>query len=158
MPELDCLDGIGVVIKRPGADSGLADLPWHQDCGLGGHPVLCPSIARGHPARPRVGRDRPAPLPRRLAPGLVAPAPHRPSSTRLPTVAIDTDPGDVTAALRARAPRRAPPTGRGQGRRAMYVTATAPDTLAFIGSGTATTTCCSPATARSTTSTRSSAR
>ncbi len=32
----DRLDGNGVVIKVPGASGGLADLPWHRDCGMGG--------------------------------------------------------------------------------------------------------------------------
>src|SRR5207244_1450116 len=50
-PELreapDRLDGNGVVIKVPGASSGLADLPWHRDCGMGGHPVKCPMLNVG---------------------------------------------------------------------------------------------------------------
>ncbi|HXQ60498.1 MAG TPA: phytanoyl-CoA dioxygenase family protein, partial [Acidimicrobiales bacterium] len=43
----DRLDGHGVVIKVPGATSGLADLPWHRDCGMGGHPVKCPLLNIG---------------------------------------------------------------------------------------------------------------
>ena len=39
---LDRLDGNGVVIKVPGSSGGLANLPWHRDCGMGGHPVKCP--------------------------------------------------------------------------------------------------------------------
>src|SRR5204863_1910277 len=50
-PELricsDRLDGNGVVIKVPGAEVGLADLPWHRDCGMGGHPVKCPMLNIG---------------------------------------------------------------------------------------------------------------
>ena len=46
-PEIDCLDGLSVVIKNPDVTAGLSDLPWHRDCGLGGHPVLCPSVAIG---------------------------------------------------------------------------------------------------------------
>jgi hypothetical protein len=41
---VDRMDGNSVVIKVPGADSGLADLPWHRDCGMGGHPVKCPLL------------------------------------------------------------------------------------------------------------------
>jgi len=43
----DRLDGNSVVIKVPGAADGLADLPWHRDCGMGGHPVKCPMLNVG---------------------------------------------------------------------------------------------------------------
>ena len=43
----DRLDGNSVVIKVPGSDGGLADLPWHRDCGMGGHPVKCPMLNMG---------------------------------------------------------------------------------------------------------------
>ena len=43
----DRLDGNGVVIKVPGATEGLVDLPWHRDCGMGGHPVKCPMLNVG---------------------------------------------------------------------------------------------------------------
>ena len=43
----DRLDGDSVVIKVPGASDGLADLPWHRDCGMGGHPVKCPMLNVG---------------------------------------------------------------------------------------------------------------
>ena len=46
-PTIDRLDGVSVVIKNPDVVEGLSDLPWHQDCGLGGHPVLCPSMNIG---------------------------------------------------------------------------------------------------------------
>ena len=50
-PELrdahDRLDGNGVVIKVPGSSGGLADLPWHRDCGMGGHSVKCPMLNVG---------------------------------------------------------------------------------------------------------------
>ena len=72
--EADCLDGQSVVIKNPDVTAGLSDLPWHRDCGLGGHPVLCPSVVDRHPARPRLGRHGPAQVRRRLAPRVVAPA------------------------------------------------------------------------------------
>jgi len=134
VPELDCLDGIGVVIKQPGADSGLADLPWHQDCGLGGHPVLCPSIAVGiqlDPATAETGQLH------------FLAASHRGSAHQLrardldhlPVVAIDTEPGDVTLHYGHVLHAAPAPTGRGLGRRALYVTATRPDTIEFVGPG-----------------------
>ena len=87
-PELrdahDRLDGNSVVIKVPGATEGLVDLPWHRDCGMGGHPVKCPMLNVGiqlDPATPAAG---PAADDRRLAPGHV-PAPssrRRPPASR----------------------------------------------------------------------------
>ncbi len=46
-PSFDRLDGHSVVIKNGHVVSGLSDLPWHRDCGMGGHPVLCPSLLIG---------------------------------------------------------------------------------------------------------------
>ncbi len=36
-------DGVAVIYKQPGVAEGLGDLPWHRDCGLGGHAVACPT-------------------------------------------------------------------------------------------------------------------
>ena len=38
-------DGVTVIYKRPAMVEGLSDLPWHRDCGMGGHAVLCPTLA-----------------------------------------------------------------------------------------------------------------
>lgn len=46
-PVSDRMDGEQIVIKVPGTDGGLADLPWHVDCGLGMHPSICPSALIG---------------------------------------------------------------------------------------------------------------
>ena len=38
-------EGVTVIYKQPGmSDGGLSDLPWHRDCGMGGHAVLCPTL------------------------------------------------------------------------------------------------------------------
>lgn len=37
---------VSLIWKRPGMTEGLGDLPWHRDCGMGGHAVLCPSTLR----------------------------------------------------------------------------------------------------------------
>jgi len=34
--------GVTCIYKLPGMTQGLADLPWHRDCGMGGHSVMCP--------------------------------------------------------------------------------------------------------------------
>jgi hypothetical protein len=133
-PELDCLDGISVVIKQPRATSGLADLPWHQDCGLGGHPVLCPSVGVG------IQLDRASAETGQLhfLAGSHLGSSHqlRPEDVaRLPVVAIDAEPGDVTVHYGHVLHAAPPPTGNGSGRRAMYVTACRPETQTFIGTG-----------------------
>jgi ectoine hydroxylase-related dioxygenase (phytanoyl-CoA dioxygenase family) len=136
VPTLDCLDGFAAVIKQPGAVDGLADLPWHQDCGLGGHPVLCPGIQIGiqlDAATAAAGQLR-------FLAGSQATSCHqlRPADeARMPVVAVDTEPGDVTIhdphALHA-APS---PTGTGRGRRALYASFVRPETLAYVGPGRA---------------------
>jgi len=134
VPELDCLDGISVVMKQPGSDGGLADLPWHQDCGLGGHPVLCPSVAVG------IQLDRASADTGRLH---FLAGSHRGSSHQLrprdvehlPVVAVDAEPGDVTLHYGHVLHAAPAPTGRANGRRAMYVTATRAATLDFVGPG-----------------------
>jgi hypothetical protein len=47
LPSPDRLDGFSVVIKNSAVTEGLSDLPWHRDCGMGGHPVLCPTLLIG---------------------------------------------------------------------------------------------------------------
>ncbi len=37
--------GVTVIFKHPGmSEGGLGDLPWHRDCGMGGHAVMCPTL------------------------------------------------------------------------------------------------------------------
>lgn len=39
----ESIDRVTVLWKRPGMAEGLGDLPWHRDCGMGGHANRCPS-------------------------------------------------------------------------------------------------------------------
>ncbi|HEY6318254.1 MAG TPA: phytanoyl-CoA dioxygenase family protein [Acidimicrobiia bacterium] len=135
-PTLDCLDGFAVVIKTPGAVEGLADLPWHQDCGLGGHPVICPGIQIGiqlDPATAETGQLH-------FLAGSQGTSCHqlRPTEAqRLPVVAVDTEPGDVTVHDPHILHAAPPPTGRGVGRRALYASFVRPETIAYLGPGRA---------------------
>jgi Phytanoyl-CoA dioxygenase (PhyH) len=131
-PEVDRIDGHSVVIKNPAVVEGLSDLPWHRDCGLGGHPALCPTVAIG------VQLDEASADNGQLVmlAGSWRYSSHqlRPEDeARWPVVAIDTEPGDVTVhfghELHAAPPPRAPDAGR----RALYVTYTRPETLEFVG-------------------------
>ncbi|HEX6131433.1 MAG TPA: phytanoyl-CoA dioxygenase family protein, partial [Actinomycetota bacterium] len=115
---VDRMDGNGVVIKVPGADSGLADLPWHRDCGMGGHSVKCPLLNVGiqlDAATEATGRLH-------FVPGSWRYSCHRSDLARAPVVAVDTEPGDVTAHFGDVMHAAPPPTGQGPGRRALYVT------------------------------------
>jgi ectoine hydroxylase-related dioxygenase (phytanoyl-CoA dioxygenase family) len=118
-PTVDRLDGVSVVIKNPDVVEGLSDLPWHQDCGLGGHPVLCPSMNIG--IQLDVASADNGQL-RFLA------GSHRHtipvdcfSQPDLPIVAIETEPGDVTVHFGHVSHEAPPPQDPEAGRRALYV-------------------------------------
>ncbi len=131
----DRLDGNGVVIKVPGAEAGLADLPWHRDCGMGGHPVKCPMLNVGiqlDPATAETGQL------------LMIAGSHRGTSRlpgprevdRLPVAALSTDPGDVTVHFGHTLHAAPPPTDRGaHGRRALYLSFVPPVTFEMVGPG-----------------------
>lgn len=54
-------NGVTVIFKNPGIQEGLSDLPWHRDCGLGGHSVMCPTLIASiflTPATPETGELR----------------------------------------------------------------------------------------------------
>jgi ectoine hydroxylase-related dioxygenase (phytanoyl-CoA dioxygenase family) len=118
-PTVDRLDGVSVVIKNPDVVEGLSDLPWHQDCGLGGHPVLCPSLNIG--VQLDVASADNGQL-RFLAGSHRHTIPvdcfGRPD---LPIVAIDTEPGDVTVHFGHVSHEAPPPRDPAAGRRALYV-------------------------------------
>ena len=44
IPNFDGDDFISVLYKNPDMVEGLSDLPWHRDCGMGGHAIMCPTI------------------------------------------------------------------------------------------------------------------
>jgi ectoine hydroxylase-related dioxygenase (phytanoyl-CoA dioxygenase family) len=131
----DRLDGNGVVIKVPGSAGGLADLPWHRDCGMGGHPVKCPMLNVG------IQLDAATPESGQLQ---MIPGSHR-GTSRLPNareaaahsvVALTTDPGDVTVhfghTLHAAPPPEDP---HASGRRALYLSFVPPLTFEMVGPG-----------------------
>lgn len=37
-------EGVTIIWKRPAISEGLSNLPWHRDCGMGGHSVMCPVL------------------------------------------------------------------------------------------------------------------
>jgi hypothetical protein len=51
-------EGVTVIWKQPHMDEGLGDLPWHRDCGQGGHAILCPTLVASvflTPSTPETG-------------------------------------------------------------------------------------------------------
>jgi hypothetical protein len=131
----DRLDGNGVVIKVPGATKGLVDLPWHRDCGMGGHPVKCPMLNIGiqlDAATAATGQLLMIAGSHRGTSGL--PGPH--DTDGLPVVAISTEPGDVTVHFGHTLHAAPPPTDPGAaGRRALYLSYVPPLTFEMIGPG-----------------------
>ena len=37
-------EGVSVIWKNADMVEGLSDIPWHPDCGMGGHAVMCPLL------------------------------------------------------------------------------------------------------------------
>jgi hypothetical protein len=130
-PGPDRCDGHSLVIKHGGVSEGLADLPWHRDCGLGGHPVMCPNLQLGiqlDAATPETGRLH-------FLAGAWRASCHRREFERpdgLPIVAVDTEPGDVTVHFGDTLHAAPPPTAPGRGRRALYVSFFSPPTFELI--------------------------
>jgi ectoine hydroxylase-related dioxygenase (phytanoyl-CoA dioxygenase family) len=138
-PELrdahDRLDGNGVVIKVPGSSGGLADLPWHRDCGMGGHSVKCPMLNVGiqlDAATAEAGQLEMIPGSHRGTSRL----PNAGDAARHPVVALTTEPGDVTVHFGHTLHAAPPPSDpRAMGRRALYLSFVPPLTFDMIGPG-----------------------
>jgi hypothetical protein len=131
----DRMESGTVLIKVPGNTSGLSNIPWHQDCGLGGHAILCPSVSVGIQL---TGSDASTGN-LRVVPGSHGQAIHYGWQQRLPdvpVVSIDTAPGDVTVHVQDLMHASPRPTGAG-GRRTMYVTHYPPQLWRHIGPGQA---------------------
>lgn len=131
----DRLDGNGVVIKVPGSEGGLADLPWHRDCGMGGHPVKCPMLNVGiqlDAATADTGQLQMIPGSHRGTSRL----PNAREAEHHPVVALTTEPGDVTVhfghTLHAAPPPQDP---HATGRRALYLSFVPPLTFEMVGPG-----------------------
>ncbi len=115
----DRLDGPMAFIKNSNVAQGLGDLQWHQDDGLGGHPIMCPLMQVG------IQLDYANAENGQL---LVLAGSHRYSKHPLvwneegdnPVVRIVTSPGDVTVHYGDIFHTTPPPTGELAGRRVLY--------------------------------------
>jgi hypothetical protein len=131
----DRMEGTSVLLKVPGPTKGLSNIPWHQDCGMGGHSVYCPSVAVGIQI---TGSDasRGNLL---IVPGSHGQTLHYDWKDRYPgapVVAVDTEPGDVTLHIADVMHASPEPTGQGW-RRTMYVTFFPPGLWDRVGPGEA---------------------
>jgi len=131
----DRMEGSAVLLKLPGSTSGLSNIPWHQDCGMGGHAIMCPAVSVGIQL---TGSDSSTGN-LQVLPGSHGQAIHYRWEQRLdqgPVVSIDTEPGDVTVHVQDLMHASPRPTGAG-GRRTMYVTYYPPPLFESIGPGQA---------------------
>lgn len=131
----DRMEGSAVLLKVPGNTRGLSNIPWHQDCGMGGHAIMCPAVSVGIQL---TGSDSSTGN-LQVVPGSHGQAIHYRWEQRLqrvPVVSIDTAPGDVTVHIQDLMHASPRPTGAG-GRRTMYVTHYPPQLFDHIGPGQA---------------------
>ncbi len=132
----DRLDGLGVVIKNPAVVEGLSDLPWHRDCGMGGHFVLCPGLNVG------VQLDEASAENGQL--WFLAGSHHHAAQSLdmsqingLPAIAVDAQPGDVTVHFGHVMHAAPPPSSPKANRKAVYVGFHVPELFDVIGPGQA---------------------
>lgn len=131
----DRMEGSAVLLKVPGKTTGLSNIPWHQDCGMGGHAIMCPAVSVGIQL---TGSDSSSGN-LQVVPGSHGQAVHYRWEQRLdrvPVVSIDTAPGDVTVHVQDLMHASPEPTGAG-GRRTMYVTHYPPRLFDYVGPGQA---------------------
>lgn len=88
-------NGVAVIYKNPEMTEGLSDIPWHRDCGMGGHAVMCPILICSvflTSANADTGNLRFLPGSWRSSCGYMNPASERtPEGSR-----FDAEPGDLT--------------------------------------------------------------
>jgi hypothetical protein len=131
----DRMEGTSVLLKVPGKTNGLSNIPWHQDCGMGGHSIYCPSVAVGVQI---TGSDA-ARGNLLLVPGSHGQTLHYDWKNRYPdapVVAVDTEPGDVTLHIADVMHASPEPTAQGW-RRTMYITFFPPSVWEHVGPGQA---------------------
>jgi len=102
-------EGMTVIYKNPEMTEGLGDLPWHRDCGMGGHATMCPVLVVSvylTEASPESGELCMLPGSHRTA--FNAHEPPRGSS--LPVAHFHAHPGDVSLHLSDTVHAAPPPT------------------------------------------------
>ena len=113
-------DGVAILIKNPEMTEGLSDLPWHRDCGMGGHASMCPVLIFSiylAPSRPDTGELRMLPGSHEASLGFFeATDPRAPRG-----VGLAADPGDVSLHYGDIMHAAPPPTGAGPFRKCVLL-------------------------------------
>lgn len=132
VPHPEIGNGHFAVVKNPGVTGGLTDLPWHVDCGLGGHPVLCPSLHIG--VQIRAMNEHSGEM-KFLAGSHLAcvPRPTKDQLSSLPVVTVHAEPGDITLHFPDALHAAPPPNGSGEGRRTLYLSYGRPELSTVFG-------------------------
>jgi ectoine hydroxylase-related dioxygenase (phytanoyl-CoA dioxygenase family) len=125
-------NGHFAVLKNPGVAGGLTDLAWHVDCGLGGHPILCPSLHIGIQVREMTVESGPM---------MFLAGSHHSTSVRptpdqertWPVVRVTAKPGDITLHSPDAVHAAPPPTGSVEGRRTLYMAFGRPELAEIFG-------------------------
>lgn len=107
-------EGVTVIYKHPQMAEGLGDLPWHRDCGMGGHAAMCPVLITSvylTPANPQTGTLSMLPGSHRASWG-TRPANHPSVPAH---VALHAEPGDVSIHYGDTMHAAPPPTATGHG-------------------------------------------
>ena len=131
-PTPDHGDGVSVVIKVPEVVEGLADLPWHRDCGMGGHPLICPGLNIGiqlDEANERSGQLIFLPSSNQFSGG--ADVAQRTNKT----IGVKAQPGDVTVHYGHTLHVAPPPRESSHNRRTVYVSFHKSDYLEALPQG-----------------------
>jgi ectoine hydroxylase-related dioxygenase (phytanoyl-CoA dioxygenase family) len=102
-------DGVAALWKDPDAEEGITNLPWHRDCGMGGHALNCPGCVCQiylTPATPEMGELRVLPGSHRASYAFAAP-----HESVAGSVAVPAEPGDVSLHFGDVMHGTPPPTG-----------------------------------------------
>lgn len=116
----DSEDGVSLLIKNPDMVEGLSDIPWHRDCGMGGHASMCPVLIFSiflYPSRPETGELRVLPGSHEASFGFADPS----DPTAPKGVPIAADPGDVSLHYGDIMHAAPPPTGSGPYRQCLLL-------------------------------------
>ena len=129
-------NGVTVIFKNPGIREGLSDLPWHRDCGMGGHSLMCPVLIVSTyltPATPETGELRFLPGSWERACGFIeATDPAAPRG-----VSFRAEPGDVSVHFGDVMHAAPPPTRAGVMRTTLYLTYVPRRAFQLVGPGEA---------------------
>ena len=120
------------MIKVPEVVEGLADLPWHRDCGMGGHPLICPGLNIGiqlDEANERSGQLIFLPSSNQFSGG--ADVAQRTNKT----IGVKAQPGDVTVHYGHTLHVAPPPRESSHNRRTVYVSFHKSDYLEALPQG-----------------------